>query len=178
MPRICLKEQSHRTSWSRFTCKQLQGTRTLISATQSATWGGPRSSSSLTPRDPHNITRGPTCHPLPHLAAACRWTLVPQTHTPNLVGRGFNATTVRGLVISHANAHSHTGPSNNSRPSLHSNKEAILMTRESMLCTGCPLQKCRTSSRILRLEGDDEMGIIALESPLDTAVRILDYQLS
>ena len=39
-------------------------------------------------------------------------------------------------------------PGNNSRPSLHSNKEAILMMRESMLCAGCPLQRCGTSSRI------------------------------
>ena len=29
-----------------------------------------------------------------------------------------------------------------------------------------------------RLESDDEMGIIALESELDSAVRILDYRLS
>ena len=29
-----------------------------------------------------------------------------------------------------------------------------------------------------RLESDDETGIIALESPLDTAVFILDYRLS
>ena len=45
-------------------------------------------------------------------------------------------------------AHSHAGPGNNSRPSLHSNKEAILTMKESMLCVGCPLQKCRTFSRI------------------------------
>ena len=29
-----------------------------------------------------------------------------------------------------------------------------------------------------RLESDDESGIIALESPLDTAIRVLDYRLS
>ena len=29
-----------------------------------------------------------------------------------------------------------------------------------------------------RLESDDEMGIIALESKLDTAIRVLDYRLS
>ena len=29
-----------------------------------------------------------------------------------------------------------------------------------------------------RLESDDETGIIALESPLDTAIRVLDYRLS
>ena len=29
-----------------------------------------------------------------------------------------------------------------------------------------------------RLESDDEMGIIALESPLDTAICMLDYRLS
>ena len=29
-----------------------------------------------------------------------------------------------------------------------------------------------------RLESDDEMGIIALESPLDTAIHVLDYRLS
>ena len=29
-----------------------------------------------------------------------------------------------------------------------------------------------------RLESDDETGIIALESPLDTAIRMLDYRLS
>ena len=89
-------------------------------------------------------------HPLPHLAAAHQWTLVPQTHAPNLVERGFSATIVRGLVISHTSAHSHADPSNNNRPGLHSNKEAIPMMRESMLCTGCPLQKCRTFSKIYK----------------------------
>ena len=29
-----------------------------------------------------------------------------------------------------------------------------------------------------RLESDDEMGIIALESELDTAIRVLNYRLS
>ena len=29
-----------------------------------------------------------------------------------------------------------------------------------------------------RLESDDKSGIIALESPLDTAIRVLDYRLS
>ena len=29
-----------------------------------------------------------------------------------------------------------------------------------------------------RLESDDESGIIALESPLDTAIRVLKYRLS
>ena len=29
-----------------------------------------------------------------------------------------------------------------------------------------------------RLESDDEMGIIALESELDTAIHVLDYRLS
>ena len=29
-----------------------------------------------------------------------------------------------------------------------------------------------------RLESDDETGIIALESPLDTAIRVLEYRLS
>ena len=29
-----------------------------------------------------------------------------------------------------------------------------------------------------RLESDDEMGIIALESPLDTAIRVLNFRLS
>ena len=126
----CLKEQSCEKSWSRSTCRQLQGTHTLISATWSVTWEGPRSSLSSTPKDPHVITRGPICHPLPLLAAVCQWILVPQTHAPNLVGRGYNATTAKGLATWHMSAHSHAGPGNNSRPGLHSNKEAILMMRE------------------------------------------------
>ena len=40
----------------------------------------------------------------------------------------------------------------------------------------------RRNARLLqefkRLESDDEMGIIALESELDAALRILDYRLS
>ena len=147
-PGTCLKEQSHEKSWNRPTCRQSQGTHTLTFATQYATWEGPRSSSSSTPREPHDTTKAPICHPCLHLAVAHQWILVPQTCTPNLMGRGFSATIVRGLVISHMSAHSHTNPGNNSRPSLHSNKEAILMMRESMLCVGCPLQKCRTFSRI------------------------------
>ena len=148
-PRICSKEQSRGKSWSRCTCRLSTEIHTLISATRYMTWEGPRSSSLSILRGPHNTSRAPICHlPLPHLAAACQWTSVPQTHAPNLVGRGYSATTVRGLAISHMSAHSHASPSNNSRPSLHSNKEAILTMRESMLCVGCPLQKCRTFSRI------------------------------
>ena len=92
--------------------------------------------------------------------------------------RGFSATIVRGLVTSHMSAHSHVNPSSNSRPSLHSNKEAISVTKESVLCTGCPLQKCRTFQESKRLENDDKMGTIALESPLDTAIQVLDYEIS
>ena len=40
------------------------------------------------------------------------------------------------------------------------------------------MQKCGTFSKFKRLESDDETGIIALESPLDTAIRMLDYRLS
>ena len=79
---------------------------------------------------------------------AHKWILALQTCAPNLVGRGYNATTAKGLATLHMSAHSHAGPGNNSRPSLHSNKEAILTMKESMLCVGCPLQKCRTFSRI------------------------------
>ena len=149
MLETCLKEQSHGKSWSRCTCRLSPGTSTLISVTRYTTWEGPRSSSLSILRGPHNTSRAPIRHlPLLHLAVACQWTLAPQTHAPNLVGRGYNATTVRDLAILHVSAHSHAGPGNNSRPGLHSNKEAILMTRESMLCAGCPLQKCRTFSRI------------------------------
>ena len=129
-PRTCSKEQSHRKSWSRFTCRWSLGTRTLISATRSKTWEGPRSSSSSIPKDPHVTTRGPIRHPLLLLAAARQWTSAPQTHAPNLMGRGHSATTVRGLATLHENACSHAGPNNNSRPDLHSNKEAILTMRE------------------------------------------------
>ena len=147
--RTCSKGLSRRKSWSRFTCRPLQGTLTPTSATWSEKWEGPRSSSLSTPRGSHDITRAPICHlPLPHLAAARQWILVPQTHTPNLMERGYNDITVRGLDISHTSACNHAGPGNSSRPSLHSNKEAIPMTRESMLCMGCPLQKCGTFSRI------------------------------
>ena len=131
MPRICLKEQSPERSWNRCTCKLVTGALMVTSVSQSTRWEEHRSSSSSTFKDPRSTTRGPIHHhPLPHLAAACQWTLVPQTHTPNLVGRGYSATIVRGLAISHVSAHSHTGPSNNSRPSLHSIKEAILMMKE------------------------------------------------
>ena len=40
---------------------------------------------------------------------------------------------------------------------------------------------CRNAGlfqKFKRLESDDESGIIALESPLDTAIRVLDYRLS
>ena len=148
MLRTCLKGQSHKESWSRCTCRQLPGICTSISVTRYVTWEGPRSSSSSTPRGPHVITRAPIRHLLPPLAVARQWTSAPQTHTPNLVGRGYNATTVRGLAISHVSAHSHASPGNSSRPGLHSNKEAIPTMKESMLCTGCPLQKCRTFSRV------------------------------
>ena len=100
-------------------------------------------------RGPLITSRAPICHhPLPHLAAACQWTSAPQTHTPNLVGGGYNAIIVRGSAISHVSAHSHADPGNNSKPGPHSIKEATLMTKESMLCVGCPLQKCGTFSRI------------------------------
>ena len=55
---------------------------------------------------------------------------MPQTHAPNLVGRGYNAIIAKGLAILHMSAHSHADPGNNSRPGLHSNKEAILMMKE------------------------------------------------
>ena len=143
------QEWSCRKSWSRFTCMRSPGIHTLISVTQSEKWEGPRNSSLSILRGPPDTTRAPICHlPLLHLAAACQWILVPQTHALNLVGRGYNAIIVRGLVILHVSAHSHTDPSNNSRPSLHSIKEAIPMMKESMLCAECPLQKCRTFSRI------------------------------
>ena len=135
-------------SWNRCTCRLSPEICTLVSANQYATWEGSRSSSLSTLRGPHDTSRAPIRHPLPLLAAACQWILVPQTHAPNLMERGFNATTVRGLAISHMSAHSHADPGNNSRPSLHSNKEAILTTKGSMLCAGCPLQKCGTFSRI------------------------------
>ena len=144
----CSKEPSCGKSWSRCTYRLSPEIRTLISASQYMTWEGPRSSSSSIPRDPHAITRGPIHHPLPLLAAAHQWISVPQTCAPNLVGRGYNATTAKGLATLHVSARSHASPGNNSRPGLHSNKEAIPMTKESMLCAGCPLQKCRTFSRI------------------------------
>ena len=40
---------------------------------------------------------------------------------------------------------------------------------------------CRNAGlfqKFKRLESDDEMGIIALESPLDTAIHVLSYRLS
>ena len=36
----------------------------------------------------------------------------------------------------------------------------------------------RLLQTIKRLESDDKMGIITLESELDTAIRVLDYRLS
>ena len=126
----CLKEQSRGRSWSRCICRLSPEIHTLISVTWSTTREGPRNSSSSTPKDPHDTTRGPICHPLLLPAAVCQWILVLQTHAPNLVGRGYSATIAKGLVISHVSAHSHNSPSNNSRPSLHSNKEAILMMKE------------------------------------------------
>ena len=148
-PEICLKERSPRKSWSKCTCRLLTGPLMLTSVSQYTRWEEHRSSSSSTPKDPCGTTRGPICHhPLLHLAAARQWILVLQTHAPDLVERGYNATTAKGLAISHVSAHSHASPSNNSRPSLHSNKEAILMMKESTLCVGCPLQKCRTFSKI------------------------------
>ena len=148
-PGTCSKEQSRGKSWSRCTCRLLPGTRTLISVIRYATWEGSRSSSLSILRGPHNTSRAPICHlPLLHLAAACQWTSALQTHTPNLVGGGYNAIIVKGSAISHVSAHSHASPGNNSRPSLHSNKEAIPTMKESMLCAGCPLQKCGTFSKI------------------------------
>ena len=58
------------------------------------------------------------------------WSGVKSHFTPNLVGRGYIATTAKGLAILHVSAHSHTDPGNSSRPGLHSNKEAIPMMRE------------------------------------------------
>ena len=148
-PETCSKEPSRRKSWSRCTSRLSPGTRTLISAIRYATWEGPRSSSLSILRGPLVTSTAPIRHhPLPHLAAACQWTSAPQTHAPNLVGGGYNAIIVRGSVISHMSAHSHAEPGNNSKPSPHSIKEAILTTKESMLCAGCPLQKCGTFSRI------------------------------
>ena len=148
-PRTCSKEPSHGKFWSRCTSRLSPGTCTLISAIRYATWEGPRSSSLSILRGPLITSRAPIHHhPLPHLAAARQWTLATQTHAPNLMGGGYNAIIVRGLAISHVSAHSHADPGNNSKPGPHSIKEAILMTKESMLCTGCPLQKCGTFSRI------------------------------
>ena len=130
MLETCSKELSRGKSWSRCIYRLSPEICTLISASRYMTWEGPRSSSSSIPRDPHTITRGPICHPLPLLAAACQWISALQTRAPNLVERGYNATTAKGLATSHMSAHSHAGPSNNSRPGLHSNKEAIPMTRE------------------------------------------------
>ena len=144
----CSKEPSCGKSWSRCTYRLSPEIRTSISATQYVTWEGPRSSSLSTLRGPLATSRAPIHHhPRPHLAAARQWTSVPQTHAPNLAGRGYNAITVRGSAISHASAHSHAVPGN-SKPGPHSTKEAIPTTRESMLCAGCPLQKCRTFSKI------------------------------
>ena len=127
----CSKEQSRRKSWSRCTCRLSPGTHTLTSATWYVIWEGPRSSSLSTPRGPPATSRAPIHHPpLPLLAAACQWISAPQTCAPNLVGRGYNATTAKGLATLHASAHSHASPGNNSRPGLHSNKEAIPMTKE------------------------------------------------
>ena len=148
-PGTCSKEPSHGKFWSRCTSRLLPGICTLISATRYATWEGPRSSSLSILRGPLSTSRAPIRHhPLPHLAAVHQWTSAPQTHAPNLMGGGYNAIIVRGSVISHESAHSHAGPGSISKPGPHSNKEAIPMTRESTLCTGCPLQKCRTFSKI------------------------------
>ena len=130
MPGTCSKEQSHGKSWSRCTCRLSPGTRTLTSAIRCAIWEGPRSSSLSIPRGPPATSRAPICHPpLPLLAAVRQWISALQTRAPNLVGRGYNATTAKGLATLHMSAHSHAGPSNNSRPSLHSNKEAIPTTK-------------------------------------------------
>ena len=146
-PETCSKEQSPEKSWSRCTCRLATGALMVTSVSQYARWEGYRSSFSSTPKNPRGTTRGPIQHhPLLHLAAAHQWTLVPQMHSPNLMGRGYNATIIRALTISQVSAHSHTSPSNHSRPGLHSNKEAIPMMRESMLCAGCPLQKYGTFS--------------------------------
>ena len=148
-PGTCSKEPSKGKSWSRCTSRLSLGTHTLISAIWCTTWEGPRSSSSSIPRGPLVTSRAPIRHhPLQHLAAAHQWTSVPQTHTPNLMGGGYNAIIVRDSAISHVSAHSHADPGNNSKPGPHSIKEAILTMKESMLCTGCPLQKCGTFSRI------------------------------
>ena len=113
MPETYLKEQSHGKSWSRCTCRLSPEICTLISVTQFTTWEGPRSSLLSTLKGPHVITRGPIRCPLPLLAAVCQWISVPQIHAPNLVGRGYNATTAKGLATSHVSAHSHAGPGNN-----------------------------------------------------------------
>ncbi|KIM54161.1 hypothetical protein SCLCIDRAFT_1154903 [Scleroderma citrinum Foug A] len=118
--RDLLKRAVSRKSWSRCTCRLSPGIRTLISVIRYATWEGPRSSSLSILRGPHDTSRALICHlPLPHLAAVHQWTSAPQTHAPNLVRRGYNATTVRGLAISHVSAHSHASPGNNSRPGVH-----------------------------------------------------------
>ena len=149
MPGTCSKEPSRRKSWSRCTSRLSPGTHTLISAIRYTTWEGPRSSSSSIPRGPLVTSRAPIRHhPLLHLAVARQWTSALQTHAPNLMGGGYNAITVRDSAISHMSAHSHADPGNNSKPGPHSIKEAIPTTRELMLCVGCPLQKCRTFSRI------------------------------
>ena len=148
-PETCLKEPSHGKFWSRCTSRPSPGTHTLISVIRYVTWEGPRSSSLSILRGPLVTSRAPICHhPLPHLAGARQWTSALQTHAPNLMGGGYNAIIVRGSVISHVSAHSHADPSNNSKPGPHSIKEAIPTTKESMLCAGCPLQKCGTFSRI------------------------------
>ena len=127
----CSKEPSHRKSWSRCIYRLLPEIRTLISASRYATWQGPRSSSLSILRGPLFTSRAPICHhPLPHLAAACQWISAPQTHAPNLMGRGYSAIIAKGLAISHVSAHSHAGPGNNSKPGPHSIKEAIPMMRE------------------------------------------------
>ena len=148
-PGTCSKGPSRGKFWNRCISRPSPGIRTLTSATRYVTWEGPRSSSLSTLRGPLATSRAPIHHhPRPHLAAAHQWTSVPQAHTPNLTGRGYNAITVKGSVTSHVSAHSHAAPGNNSKPGPYSTKEAIPMTKELMLCAGCPLQKCGTFSKI------------------------------
>ena len=130
-PGTCSKEPSRGKFWSRCISRPSPGIRTSISVIRYATWEGPRSSSLSTPRGPLVISRAPIRHhPLLHLVAVHQWILAPQTHAPNLMGRGCNAIIAKGLAISHASAHSHANPGNNSKPSPHSIKEAIPMMRE------------------------------------------------
>ena len=51
--------------------------------------------------------------------------------------------------------------------------------REGQSCTRYVVRRdVRLFQEFKRLESDDKTGIIALESPLDTAIRVLDYRLS